>query len=52
MFRHERWDSSRDEDIRLAPPGTPKEREYQVTGVLADHNIGQSSDVAIVFVPG
>ncbi len=33
-------------------PGNPKEREYQIIGVLADHEIGQPSDIATAVVPG
>ena len=41
-----------DDDSPVAHAGTPEEREYQIIGVLADHEVGQPSDIATAVVPG
>ncbi len=41
-----------DDESPVAQAGTPEEREYQIIGVIADHEIGQPSDIATAVVPG
>jgi hypothetical protein len=41
-----------DDDSPVAHPGTPEQREYRISGMIADNEIGQPSDIATAVVPG